>query len=101
MTQRLDVNVEVPAGDYDPVLGASYVQIAREGLGLQKSQNGGPNVPKAGPFASGYHRFGSTVSVPDKEKNFFEGIDTSLMGLGSLAKGNAKGAGFVTSSLSR
>src|SRR6266581_4389515 len=33
---KLAVNVRVPEGDYDPVLGMSYVQIAREGLGLQK-----------------------------------------------------------------
>src|SRR6266581_2157007 len=33
---KLVVNVSVPEGDYDPVLGMSYVQIAREGLGLQK-----------------------------------------------------------------
>src|SRR5438270_3915986 len=38
----LAVHVEVPQGAYDPVLGASYVQISREGLGHQKSQNGGP-----------------------------------------------------------
>src|SRR5438128_2086522 len=44
---RLAVNVEVPEGDFDPVLGASYVQVSREGLGFQKSQNGGPNLPKA------------------------------------------------------
>src|SRR4051812_8376750 len=43
----LAVNVEIPEGGYDPMLGASYLQIAREGLGYQKSQNGGPNIPKA------------------------------------------------------
>ena len=93
----LAVNVEEPEGDFDPVLGASYVQISREGLGFQKSQNGGPNVPKAGPVASGYHRFGSTIGVPEKEKDFFEGIDISLIALATLAKG--ADAGFVTSSL--
>ena len=49
----------MPQGGYDAVLGASYVQISREGLGYQKSQNGGPNIPKAGPVSSGYHRFAS------------------------------------------
>jgi LmbE family N-acetylglucosaminyl deacetylase len=88
---QLAVNVEIPQGGYDPMLGASYVQIAREGLGYQKSQNGGPNIPKAGPVASAYHRYASTVSVPDKENDFFDGIDTSLMGLASLAKGGDSG----------
>src|SRR6516165_3821535 len=35
----LSVNVTVPQGDYDSVLGRSYVQISREGLGFQKTQN--------------------------------------------------------------
>src|SRR6202521_5425985 len=30
------VNVTIPQGAYDPVLGASYTQISREGLGFQK-----------------------------------------------------------------
>src|SRR5207244_504307 len=70
--ERLEVNVEIPQGDYDPVLGASYTQIAREGLGMQKSQNGGPSIPKAGPITSAYHRFASTIDAAPKEKDFFE-----------------------------
>ena len=93
----LTVNLEVPEGTYDPVLGASYVQIAREGLGFQKSQTGGPNIPKAGQIMSGYHRFASTISVPEKENDFFDGIDTSLLGLATLAKGGD--SGFLTASL--
>ena len=93
----LSVNVEVPQGAYDPVLGASYVQISREGLGYQKSQNGGPSVPRAGQTTSTYHRFGSAIDVPEKEKDFFEGIDTSLAGLASLARGGE--SGFLTASL--
>ncbi len=65
---KLAVNVEVPEGDYDPVLGMSYVQIAREGLGYQKSQTGGGMIPKAGAVNSTYHRFGSVVSVPGERE---------------------------------
>lgn len=78
-------NVEIPEGTYDPVLGMSYVQISREGLGYQKSQNGGGSIPKAGQLLSAYHRFGSVVNVSDKEESFFDGIDTSLMGIATLA----------------
>jgi hypothetical protein len=42
-------------GQLDPVLGRSYVQIAREGWGEQKSQNGGANPTLSGPAASSYH----------------------------------------------
>jgi len=94
---QLSTDLEIPEGTYDPILGASYVQVAREGLGYQKSQNGGGNIPKAGMVMSGYHRFGSTVDVPAKEKDFFEGIDTSLAGIASLAKGGD--AGFLSEGL--
>ncbi|MBN9662011.1 MAG: PIG-L family deacetylase [Acidobacteria bacterium] len=83
----LAVNVQVPEGTYDPVLGYSYVQVAREGLGLQKSQNGGGTMPKAGAVSSAYHRFGSTIDARETEAGFFEGIDVSLAGIASLAKG--------------
>ncbi len=84
---KLSVNVDVPEGDYDPVLGMSYVQISREGLGFQKSQTGGGMIPKAGSLSSTYHRYGSVVPAEDKEKSFFDGIDSSLVGVASLAKG--------------
>src|SRR6476661_7374469 len=58
---KLTADVDVPEGDYDPVLGASYVQIAREGLGHQKSQTGGGMIPKFGAVGSTYHRFASVI----------------------------------------
>ncbi len=82
---NLSVNVEIPEGTYDPVLGASYVQISREGLGYQKSQNGGSSIPQPGPSPSRYHRVTSNVSSSDKEESFFDGIDTTLSGIASLA----------------
>jgi LmbE family N-acetylglucosaminyl deacetylase len=78
-------NVQVPEGDYDPLLGTSYVQLSREGLGYQKSQNGGGSIPKAGQFLSAYHRFGSRIPARETESSFFDGIDTSLAGIATLA----------------
>ena len=78
-------NVTVAEGDYSPVLGMSYLQFARMGLGLQKTQNGGMGVPAAGEFDVPYHRYGSRVKTADTEKNFFDGVDVSLMGMASLA----------------
>ncbi len=98
-TPRLETHVEIPQGDYDAMLGASYVQISREGLGMQKSQNGGPAIPKAGPVSSAYHRFASKIDGVAKEKDFYEGMDVSLMGIGTLAKGGD--GGFVKESLQK
>jgi LmbE family N-acetylglucosaminyl deacetylase len=81
----LSVDLEVPEGTYDPILGASYQQVSREGLGYQKSQNGGSSIPNAGQMLSGYHRYGSVIPASGKEKSFFDGIDTSLTGIAELA----------------
>lgn len=85
---QLSAAVEIPEGDYDPLMGLTYAQIARLGLGHQKSQSGGTGLPPAEQEQSPYHRFASLVSVPEKESSFFDGIDVSLMGIASLAQGN-------------
>ena len=85
-TSPLAANLEIPEGIYDPSLGLNYLQVSREGLGHQKSQNGGTGIPSAGPMSSAYHRFDSRVAATDKEQSFFDGIDTSLPGIASLAK---------------
>ncbi len=92
-----DADVTIPEGQWDPVLGRSYLQMAREGWGLQKSQNGGGNPPLAGPDSVGYHRYGSRVPVVPG--GFFAGIDTSLVGMAMLARG--ADAGFVRAGLER
>jgi LmbE family N-acetylglucosaminyl deacetylase len=71
-------HVAIPHGDYDAVLGASYTQIAREGLGFQKTQNGGPSIPRPGAVSSNYRRFASRVPAAEKETTFFDGINTSI-----------------------
>ena len=48
-----DVTMQV--GTLDPALGESYTEIAREGWGQQKSQNGGANPTLSGPSSTSYH----------------------------------------------
>ena len=83
----LSASVEIPEGEYNPFLGLTYAQFARVGLGHQKSQSGGTGLPPAEAEMTPYHRFASLVSVPEKESSFFDGIDVSLVGIASLAKG--------------
>ena len=88
-------NVVVPEGDTDPLLdGKSYAQFGREGRSLQRSQigggGGGGRGPAGGRVDVSYHRYGSMLHQPDGddsglEPSFFDGIDTSLAGIASLA----------------
>jgi LmbE family N-acetylglucosaminyl deacetylase len=89
------VDVVVHEGDPDPLLAdeggkpRSYVQFARIGLSQQKSQMGpGGRMPPAGKFDVSYHRYGSRLPKENQraeETSFFDGIDTSLLGLQNVA----------------
>jgi LmbE family N-acetylglucosaminyl deacetylase len=99
---RLSTDATIPVGTWDPALGRTYVQIAREGWGMQKSQYGGASPALRGPDFSGYHLWavipaaaaaGANRSAPagaDDASLFRNGkvnIDTSLEGLARLATG--------------
>ncbi len=84
-TTEPTANIRIPEGTYSPVLGMSFLQFARLGLGLQKSQNGGMGIPAAGMVTVPYHRYASRVPAHDSEDSFFDGVDTSLAGIHSLA----------------
>jgi LmbE family N-acetylglucosaminyl deacetylase len=81
-TQTPSTDVTIPEGTYSPLLGMSYLQFARIGLGQQLSQYGGSAFPAAGAFDVAYHRYGSRVQETEKEESFFDGIDTSVVGIG-------------------
>ena len=59
----LSADVTLPVGMLDPVLGRSYVQIARQGWGKQKSQNGGANPALSGPATTRYHLWDAVPAV--------------------------------------
>ncbi|MGD1107799.1 MAG: PIG-L family deacetylase [Terracidiphilus sp.] len=65
----LPADVTLPVGTWDPVLGRTYVQIAREGWGEQKSQDGGANPALSGPDSSSYHLWAVAPSVAASSKN--------------------------------
>ncbi len=69
-------------------MGLTFQQIGREGWGYQKSQNGGGTIPQPSLVNVSYHRYGSRVPASDKEKSFYDGIDVSLAGIATLAKGD-------------
>jgi LmbE family N-acetylglucosaminyl deacetylase len=91
-----DVTIQV--GELDPVLGRSFVQIAREGWGQQKTQNGGANPTLSGPATTSYHLWAAAPEAAAKPAQNTTGsdlfhnrkvnIDTGIAGLIARAKGN-------------
>jgi LmbE family N-acetylglucosaminyl deacetylase len=75
----------------------SYVQFARIGLGLQRSQiGGGERVSRPGRVEVSYHRYGSKLAnQPAREDSFYDGIDVSLAGIASLAPDAQKAVPLV------
>ncbi len=94
----LSTDVTLPVGTLDPVLGRSYVQIARQGWGEQKSQNGGANPALSGPATTRYHLWavapqaaakpGASSRNDDLFHNSTVNIVTSIAGLAALVKDN-------------
>lgn len=97
----LTTAVEIPVGEYNPLLGLTYAQISRLGLGNQRSQNGGTGFAPAEEEMNPYHRFASLVSVPDKEATFYDGIDVSLGGIADLAEDEGGKADFLKEGLAQ
>ncbi len=88
INERPATNLEVQEGAFDPSVGLTYLQIGRTGWGFQKSQNGGNTTPPEGLYAAAYHRYGSRVESAAKDSSFYDGIDVSLTGIVSLARGD-------------
>ncbi|HLX43141.1 MAG TPA: PIG-L family deacetylase [Bryobacteraceae bacterium] len=87
---RPSTTLEIPEGTPAPAAGMTFLQIAREGLGFQKTQNGGGTIPNATPTNVAYHRYGSRVQAAEHENGFFDGIDVTVGGIATLASGDAK-----------
>ena len=87
MRQEEDWTVRVDPGEYSPWLGMSYSDFARIGLSYQRSQNSGRLALSPGPQYGYYKRVdavtggGVAALQPGRERDFFDGIDTSLVAL--------------------
>lgn len=82
--------VTIHEGDKSTLIGMNgdtYIQFARKGLMLQKSQIGsGGRGPVTGAFDVGYTLMGSRLKTQKPtEDGVFDGIDTSLAGIATLA----------------
>ena len=77
-----DYTLKLNTGVKDAVLGTSYIQFAMKGLRHQLSQGAGGWTVDPGDRFTYYKLVDSTLPLPkDHENNFFDGLDTSLVGL--------------------
>ncbi len=78
-----DYTVKLNIGEYSPLLGMSYTQFALEGLAHQTSQGTGGIRVSPGPRYTYYKLTDSALpkAAAAHEEDFFDGIDTSLVGL--------------------
>ena len=80
-----DWTVRIDPGEYSAWLGQSYSDMARTGLGFQRSSVSAANSARhnrfAGPAPAYYTRVGSVVEAGARETSVFEGIDTSVRGV--------------------
>ncbi len=81
----VDYPLEVDTGRYDPMLGRSYFEIAMYGRSQHKSQQMGV-LELRGRHASRLRLVESHVApVGPTDESLFDGIDTSVTGLGRVA----------------
>ena len=84
--QGFSPNAQNPAsltlstGDYDPLIGRSYFEIAMEGRSQHKSQEMG-SLELRGRQTSGVRLLESNVGRSETERSVFDGIDTSISGI--------------------
>ncbi len=80
-----DWTVQLETSQFDPLLGETYVQFAWKGLKHQLSQGAGAWTLPEGRRTSYYKLIDSATPKPlaadAHEGDFFDGIDTSLLGL--------------------
>jgi LmbE family N-acetylglucosaminyl deacetylase len=98
-----DYTVKLNAGAVDAALGMSYVQFAMQGLRHQLSQGAGAWNVEPGDRFTFYKLIDSTLPLTlDKnghEKDFCDGIDTSLQGLASRLGSESSKALFLSPGL--
>ncbi len=78
--------IAVDSGVFDPVLGRSYAQIARDGLRWQRSQGAGAVTSRPGPQLGYYQLLATKLPAkPAKETSFLAGLEDQVRYPGATA----------------
>jgi LmbE family N-acetylglucosaminyl deacetylase len=82
--------LSINTGEFDPILGRSYFEIAMEGRSKHRSQDQGA-LERRGPQWSRLRLIESSVGEIREEKDIFDGIDVSLTGIAAFASNASDG----------
>ncbi|MGH9767713.1 MAG: PIG-L family deacetylase [Blastocatellia bacterium] len=77
--------LKIDVGEYDPLAGKSYHEIARDGLSHQRSQGAGQVRAAPGSSLTAVTLADSVITKVENEKGLFDGIDTTIAGMAKLA----------------
>lgn len=77
--------LKIDVGEYDPLTGKSYREIARDGLSHQRSQGAGQVRAAPGSSLTAVTLADSAIPKIENEKSLFDGIDTTIAGMAKLA----------------
>jgi LmbE family N-acetylglucosaminyl deacetylase len=80
--------LSINTGEFDPLLGCSYYEIAARGRSQHRSQDQG-TIEARGPRFSRLRLIDSKLGPIKNEKDIFEGIDARLTGIADYAGGAA------------
>ena len=79
--------LKIDTGEYHPLLGLSYAQIARKGLSYQRSQGAGQTLASKGASIAELRLVETAegVQTSPAEQSLFDGLDTTLIGMAEIA----------------
>jgi LmbE family N-acetylglucosaminyl deacetylase len=77
--------LKIDVGEYDPLIGRSYREIARDGLSHQRSQGAGGARTPPGSAMSAVMLEATMLPTQANEKSLFDGLDTTISGLARFA----------------
>lgn len=79
--------LKIDVGDYSPLAGRSYREIARDGFSLHRSQGAGQGRAAPGPSLTGVMLVESVIAGSNDEKSLFAGLNTAIPDMRRLAGG--------------
>ena len=82
--QPPDATLSINTGQFDPILGRTYYEIAMQGRSQHRSQDQGA-LERREPRYSRYKLAESIVGMPKEEKDIFDGMDSTVVGIADFA----------------